>query len=60
MLFTVLTMAAEVTKYKYMRAARLCWQVVEKQVCGLLIGQLHWFLSADRFGVLSGFGRGLP
>lgn len=53
-------MAAEVTKYKYMRAARLCWQVVEKQVCGLLIGQLHWFLSADRFGVLSGFGRGLP
>lgn len=58
-LLTVLTMAAEVTKCGHVREAGLCWQVAEKQVCGLLIGQLQWSLSADRFGVLPGFGRGL-
>lgn len=42
-----------------MREARLCWQVAEKQVCGLLQGELRWFRSADRFGVCPGFGGGL-
>lgn len=55
----LLTMATEVTKSEHVGAAGLCWQVAEKQVCGLLVGQLQWSLSADRFGVLPGFGRGL-
>lgn len=57
MLCTVLTVAAEVTEYKYMRAARLCWQVVEKQVCGLLIGQLHSFLVLTGLGCSQALGE---
>lgn len=43
-----------------MSGARLCWQVSEKQGSGLLVGELHWFLSADRSEISQALGETFP
>lgn len=44
---------------RYVREARLCLLVTEKQVHGLLRVELSLLLCADRFGLFPGLERGL-